>query len=1547
MSRSTNSNDGRYSREQLLEIFRNQREAGDLKKDVSSLYVGDWEPRLGNPASSTPWNRRDDHNKDAPSGPDICWDHDGTVQPVGLHEMSEEERDVCILMKAWSPCQLANTSPQIFSTSVNSPIKPPQSASKEAATSNGVVGRKTSLSQGQNNSNATGVASPTSARAPNRRRETGDSAPFSNQSPSGNGRFFRDEPHTATPPPSLLRRRTDYKEGITHDGADDKDKEVANRDSSVDTSSPFGSLKRSVTGPFSAGLTGPSSPWASTPQSAGASPMGAFGSFAIGDPSRQPTTPGDKKSGFGSLRGESRFKGLMSKDSSEDIGSRMKEKTSMNSLERLKDTETRRWEEVRSARPLSSDTDPFGTDEGPVDTATIGSLHDGSPPNRQRPIGRPIPGQQPLMEEGIPGFHDLMQQDRRDRLQQMSLGQQQSISGLEPMSPTDTNPYQSPEVEKADTDDIDTDGSDIQASHLPGLTGISGDQGIGSFGIQQPTGAHAGYEGAASDRSQTSSAGPGRGMLSLGGLAGLGGLGGATGWPAGPGSVGTPNRERSGFQGTFGDSIFGPMGDLQSPSLAGLGGSGIFGNGNPSNISGSGTIGRGSKMGSLFPAAMQEQMRGVEQSRQEEGSDRQIGGAFASGTPGLGGLAREADSPMRAGRGMFDDLFGPLDRSRVRGTDASTPIEAPSSAFGQSQANASFQMPMPTTSNAPGLTQQFPQQQRNPSQPSAGKTPSSGTPSNQPPTTQQRTMVMPDRMRWIYRDPQGITQGPWSGLEMHDWYKAGFFSPELLVKKFEEPDYEPLAQLIRRIGNSREPFLVPQIGIPHGPPAPSSQWSGPGGAPAPGTAPVQAGAAQPPFANSFPSFGTTLTAEQQNALERRKQEEQYLMARQKEHLAQQQVMMKQMQQMGPQHAMHPQQLHHHSSAHSLQSQPSFGSITSPNGYQPSPTQGPIQGVPGFFDSAMRQGPGAAVGPGADPFSGVRDEDMPALLERLNMGGRTIQPPFGTTPNATASQQQQQQQENNTQSQQIAAMLGDRARLQREQQQHDAMQQAMPDDGRILNDRLQQFQELRGQREEDRIAGPPEGVIGKPVDQLGMNLDFQASQAQYNTGLQSQDRNINAQSQIEAAERSAKNDPEHLSLTEQVQKAAASQPQSPWAKTEPGMPQPFPPPQSSSPLPAPAAQRNRQNVAEALTAESRSRSQTPSVDTPSASIAPWAKESSEAPKGPSLKEIQEAEARKAAEKEEIAAAARRALLEQERLSQPAPPTPGLPSTSTWGSGTSPATPSSVWAKPVTGKVPTGPSATATKKTLQQIQKEEEARKMKAAAAAAVANASASNAATTSAVQASVSAGKRYADLASKVATPPTQAAGSGAWTTVGASGKVKTPLGSAPAAPASTLRSVASGKLSTVTPATPKSRPTVMPSKPVGSSQPNANEEFTKWAKNELARGLHSNINVDDFVQQLLSFPAEAEIISECVHANSSTMVGHRFAEEFLRRRKLAERGIIEPASGHSKSFSPVGNAENKGSGGWNEVAKKGSVNGAKDEGNSAFKVVAPKKKGKR
>ena len=117
--------------------------------------------------------------------------------------------------------------------------------------------------------------------------------------------------------------------------------------------------------------------------------------------------------------------------------------------------------------------------------------------------------------------------------------------------------------------------------------------------------------------------------------------------------------------------------------------------------------------------------------------------------------------------------------------------------------------------------------------------------------------------------------------------------------------------------------------------------------------------------------------------------------------------------------------------------------------------------------------------------------------------------------------------------------------------------------------------------------------------------------------------------------------------------------------------------------------------------------------------------------------------------------------------------------------------------------------------------------------------------------------------------------------------------------------------------------------------------------------------VDAFVRDLLSFPAETEILSEAVYANSQTLDGRRFAEEFISRRKLADKGQIpDPSAGNGgpMSFSPVngGEGKNGGGGGWSEVAKKQGPSsaaaagvGTKEEVSSAFKVVAPKKKGKR
>lgn len=95
--------------------------------------------------------------------------------------------------------------------------------------------------------------------------------------------------------------------------------------------------------------------------------------------------------------------------------------------------------------------------------------------------------------------------------------------------------------------------------------------------------------------------------------------------------------------------------------------------------------------------------------------------------------------------------------------------------------------------------------------------------------------------------------------------------------------------------------------------------------------------------------------------------------------------------------------------------------------------------------------------------------------------------------------------------------------------------------------------------------------------------------------------------------------------------------------------------------------------------------------------------------------------------------------------------------------------------------------------------------------------------------------------------------------------------------------------------------------------------------------------VDDFVATLVSLGSDVDILTEAVHSNSQTMDSRHFAEEFVRRRKLADKGVIDG----NVSSSPA--PEAKSGGGWSEVAKKNPQT-PKEEPNT-FKVVAAKKKG--
>ncbi|KAB8297659.1 hypothetical protein EYC80_001467 [Monilinia laxa] len=1360
--------DLRYPKSHLLELYHKHREAKDSgvrNGDVSRLYVEGWNPGQSNGSNGRAWGKVTDGRET--HGPDACWD------------LSEKT---------------------LFSTDVNSPMKPPpQNQKGQNEQGSNTNGRKASLSHASGNSTFA-VSSPVSSRPGTRRRETSDSVPFSAGlgSPAGNGRFPRDESS-----PFFTRKLTDLK-----DGGDDRADEPK-------STLPFGPLMRSNTGGANLG-SAPLSPWGPAPSSATMTPMGTFGAFAM------PTTPSEKRPGFS--RGESRLAHLMPKEKSEDAVAQPAERSWRN-------------------RPRT-DTDPFGEEGIPTGSAGLGGGQDTSPtlnPQRKAPgLDTPIRGlSSDFGMSDMPGFRDAQLRAHNHHTPQ---GQPFN----EPLSP-DTNPYRSPPEERRERTGIEDSSFDDDNAHdRPQPLGGIPEHAPNAFSNLSRNFGSGAFDG--SDRSQTSSVvgGVSRGpFTTLGGLPSLSNIGNMGGWPTTNNLVSTPDREsRSVFPSAFGNSIFGPMGELPSPVHSSMGG-GMFGHGNPM-----GSIGRGSKLGSLFPPAMQAQMQGVENDNSNDIGDLRQNSAF-------GAIGR---TPLHS-HGAF---FGSEQRAQE---PFSTAESQPSTSIPQasSSAQSNYQQSQTGSDSAPG----------------------------QLPNAQQRMMVMPDRMRWVYLDSQGQPQGPWSGLEMHDWYKASFFTPDLSVKKVEDTEFEPLGQLIRRIGNSREPFLVPQIGIQHGPPTTqATPFASTATAPA-----VQPGSVQPPFAGAFPSFGTTLTAEQQNNLERRKQEEQYLMARQREFLAQQQVSMKQMQMGGL-----PSTLHHHSSAHSLQSQPSFGSMTSPISMPPQP---PMPGA--FFETGPRPGLSQMMG-------GMPNEFLHDDLARLGLQDRQ-QPGAVGAPTSQA--------------QQINALFG--------QPQQVGAQREAPRTEQSQNDpqgfvaRLRQFEQLRAEHDAEEAAQ-------STATEDSTSLPAQAQQ-------EPQEEKLQYKEETASEETPAPQSPEVLSLTQQIkdQQAASNaaapskqspispQPESPWAKVNTSLPMPFPPPaQSTTPLPAPTAQRGRSGLPDTLHAEVQSRSETPEVVSAGPTLAPWAVQPVEAPKGPSLKEIQEAEAKKAAKAEEAAAAARRALHEQEMkalASQPPAAAPGLPTTSTWGAIATPTTPSnapSVWAKPVAAKTPV--ATTSSKKTLAEIQREEESRKKKLQASTAVSQPS------------PVAGGKRYADLASKPsATTPATERG---WATVGATGKVKIPTGPSAAiapAPARSVSnvSVASPAVRTVRPA-PSARSVTMAGSQASANT--ANEEFKKWTKATLTgkEGLNSDIDVDEFISLLSSFSDEANIIADVVYSNSRVMDGRRFAEEYVRRHKLADKGIVEPAN--------TGSNDKSGGGGWNEVAKKGPP---KEEPTAGFKVVPNKKKGKK
>ncbi|KDR85272.1 hypothetical protein GALMADRAFT_234036 [Galerina marginata CBS 339.88] len=324
---------------------------------------------------------------------------------------------------------------------------------------------------------------------------------------------------------------------------------------------------------------------------------------------------------------------------------------------------------------------------------------------------------------------------------------------------------------------------------------------------------------------------------------------------------------------------------------------------------------------------------------------------------------------------------------------------------------------------------------------------------------------------------------------------------------------------------------------------------------------------------------------------------------------------------------------------------------------------------------------------------------------------------------------------------------------------------------------------------------------------------------------------------------------------------------------------------------------------------------------------------------SLRDIQEAEARKletrkVAEREKERLARASSAAETKEDLQPFTASWGLPTSqagtrSTVPVGDAPVVPAPT---PVSAPVWTTPlKQPTTKKTMKEIQEEEEVRKRLSSRETLPA----------------VVQKRAYADTTTKVVIAPPPTLNNNAWTTVGPSGKISAavPPPIRPSQP-STLSSAASPGSSARVVVSPVQK--VVASSMAKARQPTKQDEvpespshdFLKWISDSL-KGLNSSVNVEEIVSMLLSFPLDpdpstVEIISDTIYSNSTTLDGRRFASEFVTKRKADAVARARGASTSGKApMKPVSIAD---------VVKATPKTTQPEWG---FKVVNKKKKGGR
>ena len=83
--------EGRYSKEQLLDLFKTYEKNGASNGHIHELYMDGWTPGAAFANENGSWGKKEDQRE---SGTYSCWDSDGAVRPISFYEMDDEEREV-------------------------------------------------------------------------------------------------------------------------------------------------------------------------------------------------------------------------------------------------------------------------------------------------------------------------------------------------------------------------------------------------------------------------------------------------------------------------------------------------------------------------------------------------------------------------------------------------------------------------------------------------------------------------------------------------------------------------------------------------------------------------------------------------------------------------------------------------------------------------------------------------------------------------------------------------------------------------------------------------------------------------------------------------------------------------------------------------------------------------------------------------------------------------------------------------------------------------------------------------------------------------------------------------------------------------------------------------------------------------------------------------------------------------------------------------------------------------------------------------------------